>query len=122
MTAFHFPRLPVSARAVAIPCRRRSISGSFLFKGNLGKTETARRSSYGEVRDKKKGGPANSPQYGEILPGDNTMKIYERHFPEHGHSKARVVPVLRISSPITVKEQLVETEAVIIGTFRHGCD
>ena len=28
--------------------------GKFSFTGNLGKTETARRSSYGEVRDKKR--------------------------------------------------------------------
>ena len=60
--------------------------------------------------------------YGKISARDNTVKIYEWHFPEHGHSKPRIVPMLRIGSPVTIKKQLIRTEAVIVRPFRGGCD
>jgi hypothetical protein len=41
---------------------------------------------------------------------------------EVGHSKARVVAVLRIDSAVPIKEQIVRPETVVVRTFRSGSD
>jgi len=57
------------------------------------------------------------PRY-EILARDNPVEIDKRDFPKKGHAKSCIIAMLRIGPTVTVTNQPVRAEAVIIRAFR----